>query len=372
MLRLSLLKRTCLARRPSSLTTHASSLIKCPLNTLYPFRAHSVDAALAEADLPEGIEDFGHYSIILPPEPFVFGVSHIKPRQVPRDIIKPSYVLNNGNEALEGVNKPESIIELGGEAESRLRRAAQLARRVREFAGSLVKVGVTTNAIDSAIHEYILSHKAYPSPLGYLGFPRSCCTSVNNVVVHGIPDDRALEDGDIVNVDITVYLDGYHGDTSQTFLVGNVDEQGKDLVNVTNQALRAGINACGPGWPFKGIGQAIHTMLGESYSVSSQFTGHGIGTFFHTRPWILHHKNDEPGVMKPGHCFTIEPSVIQGRNPRGWIFPDDWTASTENCARSAQAEHMVLITETGAEGRALEGNWRNLTDHCTASSDLMA
>jgi len=208
---------------------------------------------------------------------------------------------------------------------------------------------VTTNEIDRAIHEYILSHNAYPSPLGYLGFPRSCSTSVNNVIVHGIPDDRPLEDGDIVNIDVTVYLHGYHGDTSRTFLVGNVDQQGRDLVYLTDRALKAGIAACGPRRPFKGIGQTIYDLLGENYSVSSQFSGHGIGKFFHTRPWILHHKNDEPGIMKPGHCFTIEPSLVQGRNPRGWIFPDGWTASTENCARSAQAEHMVLITNTGAE-----------------------
>ncbi|KXN89007.1 Methionine aminopeptidase 1D, chloroplastic/mitochondrial [Leucoagaricus sp. SymC.cos] len=349
MLRLPLLKRIYPSRRSSSLSTCTFSLTHRSIKTSSFLRKSSLNAAAEEEYLPDGVDDFGNYSVILPEEPFVFGVSHIKPRDVPGHIIKPPYVLNNGNETLEGTNKPESIIELGGEAEVRLRGAAQLAMKVREFAGSLVRAGVTTNAIDSAVHEFILSHKAYPSPLGYLGYPRSCCTSVNNVLVHGIPDDRALEDGDIVNVDITVYLDGYHGDTSQTFLVGDVDQQGRDLVSITNRALRAGINACGPGRPFKGIGQAIHDAIGEDYSVSSQFTGHGIGKFFHSRPWILHYKNDEPGIMKPGHCFTIEPSIIQGRNPRGWIFPDEWTASTENCARSAQAEHMVLITYTGVE-----------------------
>jgi len=204
--------------------------------------------------------------------------------------------------------------------------------------------------LDAAIHEYVVTHSAYPSPLGYSGFPKSCCTSVNNVVVHGIPDDRPLEDGDIVNVDITVYLDGYHGDTSRTFLVGDVDEAGRDLVNATSEALEAGIAVCGPGEPFKSIGKAIHDVADQrGYSVSSQFTGHGIGKVFHRSPWILHHRNDEPGVMLPGHCFTIEPCLVQGNNPRSWIFPDGWTASTENCARSAQKEHMVLITEHGAD-----------------------
>ncbi|KAF9449026.1 methionyl aminopeptidase [Macrolepiota fuliginosa MF-IS2] len=340
MFRLPLLTRR--AWRTSPLTTCRSISLKPPAYS----KKYSVYTTQTPEE-PEELEYFGQYSVILPPEPFVFGVSHIKPRAVPENIIRPPYVRNNGLETLEEPDKPESIIELGGDAEARLRAAARLAKKVREFSGSLI--GVTTNEIDQAIHEFILSHKAYPSPLRYLGFPRSCCTSVNNVIVHGIPDDRPLEDGDIVNIDITVFLDGYHGDTSQTFLVGNVDQQGRDLVGLTNRALRAGIDACGPGRPFRGIGKAIHDLLPENYSVSSQFSGHGIGTFFHTKPWILHHKNDEPGVMKPGHCFTIEPSIIQGRNPRGWIFPDDWTASTENCARSAQAEHMVLITKTGAE-----------------------
>ncbi|KAG5720470.1 hypothetical protein E4T56_gene4748, partial [Termitomyces sp. T112] len=165
-----------------------------------------------------------------------------------------------------------------------------------------------------------------------------------------LSSSRPLHDGDIINIDVTIYLNGYHGDTSQTFLVGNVDEQGRELVRLTNDALRAGIDACGPGRPFRNIGKAIHELTrNNNYSISTQFTGHGIGTVFHRPPWILHHLNDEPGVMLPGDCFTIEPSLIQGSNPRGWIFPDGWTASTENCARSAQAEHMVLITEHGAE-----------------------
>jgi len=178
-------------------------------------------------------------------------------------------------------------------------------------------------------------------------------------MVHGIPDDRRLEDGDIINIDITVYLNGYHGDTSQTFLVGDVDAKGQSLVAATTHALHAGISACGPGLPFKQIGQAIHDATHKSrltnideeipFSISPQFTGHGIGTDFHKPPWIFHDVNDEPGVMVPGDCFTIEPCIVQGTQPRGWIFPDGWTTSTENCARSAQAEHMILITESGAD-----------------------
>lgn len=305
-------------------------------------------------------ENFGSYSVILPPEPFVFGVSHIAPRVVPPHIPLPPYVQSlsplerkPGEHERPFNGDPYSghgRIPLGRGDELRLRKAARLAKLVLDYAESLVKVGVSTNSIDASVHDFIISHSAYPSPLLYSGFPKSCCTSINNVLVHGIPDDRPLEDGDIINIDITVYLDGYHGDTSRTFLVGDVDEPGRNLVSTTNEAIDAGIAACGPGRPFKGIGSAIYNLAkSRGYSVSSQFTGHGIGEVFHRPPWILHHRNDEPGTMLPGHCFTIEPCLIQGSNPRGWIFPDGWTASTENCARSAQKEHMVLVTEGGIE-----------------------
>ncbi|KIJ69753.1 hypothetical protein HYDPIDRAFT_104376 [Hydnomerulius pinastri MD-312] len=310
-------------------------------------------------------ELFGTYSVILPEEPFVWGVSHLTPRSVPNGIPRPPYVQTRSTCILpsDGPSEPGSTgedtqesyegdgrIELRSQDEHNLRASAKLASRVREFAGTLVRPGVTTNSIDTAVHEFIIAHNAYPSPLLYSGFPRSCCTSINNVVVHGIPDNRPLEDGDIVNIDVTVYLNGYHGDTSQTFLVGDVDQPGRELVKITNAVLEAGINACGPGRPFRGIGQAIHELTRNTpYSVCTAFSGHGIGKVFHRPPWIYHSLNEEPGVMLPGHCFTIEPSIVQGSNPRVWMFPDGWTASTENCARSAQAEHMVLITDSGAE-----------------------
>ncbi|KAK2459938.1 hypothetical protein APHAL10511_008023 [Amanita phalloides] len=317
---------------------------------------NSSSSPVSEDDIP----DFGDYSVILPPEPFVFGVSHIAPRLVPSHIRRPAYasahpMTREGKEHISRSGSDEKIV-LGGESEVRIREAAKLARTVREYAGSLVQAGITTNTIDAAIHEFIIAHNAYPSPLHYHGFPRSCCTSVNNIMVHGIPDDRPLEDGDIINVDITVYLNGYHGDTSQTFLVGQVDLKGRSLVAKTALALHAGILACGPGRPYKAIGRAIHDVVrksrmtaNEKFSISPQFSGHGIGTDFHTPPWIVHDVNDEPGVMVPGDCFTIEPCIVQGKDPTGWIFPDGWTTSTESCARSAQAEHMVLITEAGVD-----------------------
>ncbi|KAJ7762366.1 peptidase M24, structural domain-containing protein [Mycena maculata] len=300
---------------------------------------------LARLSLNSRGREFGSYATILPKEPFVWGISHITPRSVPTHIARPPYA--GGSSALQDVG---GKIELGGIAERRVRAAAKLARDVRELASTLVQANVTTNELDAVVHKYIVEHSAYPSPLLYSGFPRSCCTSVNNIIAHGIPDDRPLEDGDIVNVDITVYLDGYHGDTSQTFLVGHVDEPGQELVKVTNEALEAGIDACGPGRPFREIGKAIHDLIREKdFSISPEFRGHGIGTDFHRKPWIIHGLNDGPEIMMPGHCFTIEPAIIQGNNPTCWIFPDGWTASTEDCARSAQAEHMVLITENDAQ-----------------------
>ncbi|KAF9226912.1 methionyl aminopeptidase [Gyrodon lividus] len=319
------------------------------------FSTRSISTQTADEE-----ESFGSYSVILPEEPFVWGVSHIAPRSVLSSIPRPPYARTpeddrSSNQRSRGEDAKEFYegdgrIQLRSEEEIKLRASAKLARKVREFAGTLVRPGVTTNSIDVAIHDFIVAHGAYPSPLLYSGFPRSCCTSINNVVSHGIPDDRPLENGDIINIDITVYLNGYHGDTSRMFLIGDVDQQGRDLIEMTNAALETGISVCGPGRPFKAIGKAIHDLVRHtSYSVCTAFAGHGIGQVFHRPPWIYHSLNEEPGIMLPGHCFTIEPCIVQGSNPRVWIFPDGWTASTENCARSAQAEHMILVTETGAE-----------------------
>ncbi|KAK7696063.1 hypothetical protein QCA50_000705 [Cerrena zonata] len=309
------------------------------------------------------IQDLGQYDIIMPEEPYQWGVAHITPLEVPTEIPRPPYV-KQVLECLRLGKDPSYVgesydadgdgrIHLGTDEELFLRKAARLAKQVLKYAGTLVKPGITTAAIDTAVHRYIVSHKAYPSPLHYAGFPKSCCTSVNNIVTHGIPDDRPLQDGDIVNIDITIYLNGYHGDTSRTFLVGDVDEIGRSLVSVTESALSEAIRTCGPGRPFKGIAAAIHKTIqkhgGGIWSVSPQFTGHGIGRLFHRPPWVLHDLNEEPEVMLPGHCFTIEPCIVVGTNPQTWIFPDGWTASTVNAARSAQAEDMVLITETGIE-----------------------
>ena len=180
-------------------------------------------------------------------------------------------------------------------------------------------------------------------------FPKSVCTSVNNVVCHGIPDDRPLEDGDIINVDITVFLDGVHGDCSETFLVGNVDESGQKLVQVAKESMEVGVKACGPGVEFRTIGAVIQSHAeSQGFQVVPAFTGHGIGSFFHGPPDIYHMQNLYPGRMKPGVTFTVEPAISEGSHEIV-ILEDGWTAVTSDNSRSAQFEHTVLITESGVE-----------------------
>ncbi|RKP12166.1 methionine aminopeptidase 1D, mitochondrial-like protein, partial [Piptocephalis cylindrospora] len=222
-----------------------------------------------------------------------------------------------------------------------------LAAKTLAHARSLITEGITTEALDDQIHAFILKHAAYPSPLNYLGFPKSICTSISNVVCHGIPDSRPLKDGDIINVDITVYLDGYHGDTSDTFLVGQVDDPGKRLVEWTHRALEKAIAICRPGTAFSDIGRTVEDLaIKGGYTVNREFSGHGIGKEFHCLPLILHHANDEPGIMEEGMVFTIEPMLCQGRSEI-ITWPDGWTMATKDHGRSAQAEHTLLIIPGG-------------------------
>ncbi|THG96999.1 hypothetical protein EW026_g4938 [Hermanssonia centrifuga] len=297
---------------------------------------HDPGEVSVDEEEPIRLEDEGEYEIILPLDEFSTAKAI---RTVPTRIQRPPYALAENVRRFKETGEFEQgyrwseydgRIMVGTVEERKLRRAADLARRVLRYAGGLVQEGVTTDAIDAAIHKFIVSNNAYPSPLLYKGYPKSCCTSVNNILVHGIPDDRPLRNTDIINIDVTVYLDGFHGDTSKTFLVGDVDRIGRDLVQTTEEALEAGIR-------------------GKDFVVCPAFTGHGIGAVFHSPPWIFHDVNEEPGVMMPGDCFTIEPCIVKGSNPDYFVFPDDWTASSANWARSAQAEHMILITYDGAD-----------------------
>ncbi|KAE9138952.1 hypothetical protein PF010_g757 [Phytophthora fragariae] len=266
-------------------------------------------------------------------------------RSVPSGIARPPYAATGGMSEL----KP-FIPVLDAEQQLRLRAACALAGDIREFARPLCQAGATTEDIDRLVHEEIVRRGAYPSPLRYGGFPKALCSSVNEVVVHGIPDSRPLQDGDLVNIDVSVFLGGFHGDTSQTFLVGDVDDAGRHLVDVTNKALTGAIELfCKPLNRFAAIGHFVQTLADkEGLGVVREYTGHGIGKEFHCLSFILHHRNGEPGKMLPGMAFTVEPALTEG-SPEIVHWDDSWTVATADGGRSAQAEHTVLITEDGVD-----------------------
>ena len=233
----------------------------------------------------------------------------------------------------------------------RMRIAGRIAARAMAAAAAAIAPGVTTDELDRIGHEYMLDHGAYPSPLGYRRFPKSLCTSVNEVICHGIPDDRPLQDGDIVNIDITAYIGGVHGDTDATYLCGDVDEESRLLVERTHEAMMRGIKASKPGREINVIGRVIQSYAKRfGYGVVRDFTGHGIGTAFHSG-LVVPHYDAAPQystVIEPGMTFTIEPMLNLGAVE--WdMWEDNWTVVTRDRKRSAQFEHTILITDTGAE-----------------------
>lgn len=246
-------------------------------------------------------------------------------------------------------DKPEEI-EIKDEIQiGLLKNACQLARKILNCIKENIQVGMTTDAIDQLVHQMCIQNKSYPSPLNYMGFPKSVCTSVNNVACHGIPDNRPLKDGDIISVDVSVFFNGYHGDCAATFGVGNVDPKGQKLIEVSKTCLQQAINICCPKQQFSKIGETVSKIaLSAGYSVVPAFCGHGIGTYFHGPPQILHYSNSEKGIMKSGMTFTIEPVICEGK-PDIVILEDGWTAVTLDNSRCAQFEHTVLITEEGVE-----------------------
>jgi len=265
--------------------------------------------------------------------------------QVPRHIGKPEYYASGEPRSF---TKALPIIKFEEEL-PKIRESCRLARFVLDALTKEVKVGVSTEDLNNYAHHLIVSNGAYPSPLNYKKFPKSICTSVNNVVCHGIPDERRLVDTDILNIDVTVFLEGYHGDCSETVQLPAVDKQGTDLIQATKVCLYEGINACGPGVPIKAIGQSIEAMAEKlGFKVVPVFTGHGIGTFFHEPPDIYHIDYPYPGLMRDRMTFTIEPILSQGTESIS-IQEDGWTAITQDGSRSAQFEHTVLITDFGTE-----------------------
>jgi methionyl aminopeptidase len=264
-------------------------------------------------------------------------------RQVPASVTAPEYVGRRYPKLGEPDVKDADTIE-------RMRVAGKLAAEALQEVGRAVAPGVTTDELDRVGHEFLISHGAYPSTLGYRGYPKSLCTSLNEVICHGIPDDTVIEDGDIVNVDITAFIGGVHGDTNATFLAGEVDEESRLLVERTHEAMMRGVRAVAPGRQMNVVGRVIESYARRfGYGVVRDFTGHGIGTTFHSGLIVPHFDDpDATTVMEPGMTFTIEPMLTLGTIDYE-VWQDGWTAVTKDRKRTAQFEHTVLVTADGHE-----------------------
>jgi methionyl aminopeptidase len=264
-------------------------------------------------------------------------------RQVPASVTAPEYVGRRYPSLGEPDVKDAETIE-------RMRVAGKLAAEALQEVGRAVAPGVTTDELDRVGHEFLVSHGAYPSTLGYRGYPKSLCTSLNEVICHGIPDDTVIGDGDIVNVDITAFIGGVHGDTNATFLAGEVDEESRLLVERTHEAMMRGVRAVAPGRQMNVVGRVIESYARRfGYGVVRDFTGHGIGTTFHSGLIVPHFDDpDATTVMEPGMTFTIEPMLTLGTIDYE-VWQDGWTAVTKDRKRTAQFEHTVLVTADGYE-----------------------
>ncbi|MWB97781.1 type I methionyl aminopeptidase [Agromyces seonyuensis] len=265
-------------------------------------------------------------------------------RAVPASIARPEYV-----------GRAEPRPNTGGDRYApdeveRIRAAGTIAAGAIEAAAAAIRPGVTTDELDRIVHEYVVGHGAYPSTLGYRGYPKSSCTSVNEVICHGIPDDTVLEDGDLINLDVTAYLDGYHGDLNRTFVVGEGAEETRLVVERTEEALRRGMKAVAPGRQVNVIGRAIEAYAKRfDYGVVREYTGHGVGRAFHTGLIIPHYDTEQyDDIIEVGMVFTIEPMLTLGTTE--WdVWDDDWTVTTRDRKLTAQFEHTMVVTERGVE-----------------------
>jgi methionyl aminopeptidase len=265
-------------------------------------------------------------------------------RPVPDSIARPEYVGRTSpqRDTGSGVRTPEVI--------ESMRIASRIAAQALREGGKAVKPGATTDDIDAVVHEFLCDHGAYPSTLGYRAFPKSCCTSLNEVICHGIPDSTVIEEGDICNIDVTAFIHGVHGDTNATFLAGDVSEEALLLVERTHEATMRAIRSVKPGRALNVIGRVIESYAKRfDYGVVRDFTGHGVGPYFHGAPTVLHY--DQPAVqtvIETGMTFTIEPMITLGTIDYD-VWPDDWTVTTKDKKLTAQFEHTLVVTEDGAE-----------------------
>lgn len=274
-------------------------------------------------------------------------------RVIPKKIGRPDYAEHaKGRSKCEENEKSSgsTIRVLTDDEQDLLRETCRIGRIVLDDAAKSLRIGMTTDEIDRIVHESCIENECYPSPLNYYEFPKSCCTSVNEIICHGIPDSRPIENGDILNIDISVFKHGFHSDLNETFFVGDVDEKSKHLVRVAYECLEKGMKMIAPGTKYRDVGNEIQKhATANGCSVVRSYCGHGINQLFHCAPNIPHYaKNKAIGVMKPGHAFTIEPMINAG-TWRDILWPDNWTSATEDGQRSAQFEHTFLVTDTGYE-----------------------
>ena len=266
-------------------------------------------------------------------------------RKVPDHIERPEYVWKDTVQEAMGepfVQTPETI--------EAMREASKIAANALKEAGAAVAPGVTTDEVDRVAHEYMCDHGAYPSTLGYLGFTKSTCVSLNEIICHGIPDSTVIQEGDIVNIDVTAYKNGVHGDTNSTFLAGDVSEEHRLLVERTKEAMMRGIKVAKPGREINVIGRVIESYANRfGYNVVRDFTGHGVGPTFHNGLVVLHYDSTAyRNVLEPGMTLTIEPMLNLGSLEYD-IWPDDWTVQNRDGKFTAQFEHTIVITEDGNE-----------------------
>ncbi|KAM9935488.1 hypothetical protein OXX80_004936 [Metschnikowia pulcherrima] len=274
-------------------------------------------------------------------------------RAVPQHIKRPDYA-QNGRPVSEIRNDRLGKITTLSEAEiKKIRKVGLISRKILDKVASHIAPGVTTDELDAVLHKECMAQNAYPSPLNYYNFPKSVCTSVNEVICHGVPDNTPLQDGDILNLDVTIYLLGFHSDLNETYYVGGKARANPDtvrLVETTREALDLAISMVKPGLVFRELGNAIEAYATKNEcSVVRSYCGHGINSLFHCQPNIPHYaRNKAVGVAKPGMVFTIEPMLCLGTH-KDVTWPDNWTSATQDGQYSAQFEHMLLVTETGCE-----------------------
>ncbi|GMM29480.1 methionine aminopeptidase [Martiniozyma asiatica (nom. inval.)] len=274
-------------------------------------------------------------------------------RDVPEDIVRPDYAKDGVPETELKNDRTAKVKILTEEEIEKMRKVCRFGREVLDAAGAAVKPGVTTDELDRIVHEESIKRNCYPSPLNYWNYPKSVCTSVNEVICHGIPDKRPLQDGDIVNIDVSLYYDGFHADLNETYYVGEKAKQNADivrLVETTREALQLCIEKIKPGVPIREFGDIIEKhATANGVSVVRTYCGHGVNSLFHCAPEVPHYgKNKAIGVCKPGMCFTIEPMLNLGT----WMdkqWPDKWTSTTADGMASAQFEETLLVTEDGCE-----------------------